>query len=398
MKTRVLIAPAEKTLRKSKYAREYYLLENLADANPQIEIESYFRKIKDQPTKQNLSTDSICNFSSAYGYYLCSFNFARKKLKRGSYDIYHHMNFHYRFHNLLLVADLVQNTPTIIGPAQPPHIVTDSRKRKYLRRNSPISISDSILEKLVPLVNSGESIANVPRDYLFKKTLQNVDRLVAVNEETAELYAQYMPRSKIEVIPIGVALNRFELASPSESTDFVSVGNLHARKGFDVLLDAWSEIGNGSGEPKLHILGSGSERENLESQAKRLDISDSVIFHGHVCHKIVTEILASARAFVHPTRSEGYPHVRLEAMASGLPVIGTNITGASEMIRDGTDGIIVPIEDSKALANAMSSILNNPKEADRMGKNARTQATIKFDWKKVGEDYAQLYQDMAGTT
>jgi len=395
MEKSVLIAPAGISISKSKYATEYYLLENLARADSKLNIASYFRTISDSPTHPNLSVETVCNNCSRYMYYLYSFKLSRNKLEQDNYDVYHHMNFHYRFHNHLLVADLIRNVPTVIGPAQPPHTVPDSRKKKYLRRNLPVQLSDDTLDKLVPAVNVAESVANIPRNHLFEKTLENVDRLVAVNEETAELYAKHMPRSNIEVIPIGVALDRFKRATPSESTDIVSVGKLHYRKGFDVLLDAWSKIDAEQQDATLHILGDGAERENLESQAKRLNISESVVFHGHIDYSTVVEMLASARAFVHPTRSEGYPHVRLEAMASGLPVIGTNITGAREMVRDGMDGIILPIEDSKALASYISNILNNPKEADRMGHNARGHAEEKFDWRQIGEMYAELYARLA---
>lgn len=395
MNTRVLIAPAGKSISKSKYAKEYYLLKNTAQATSSINMEAYCKKTGDTPNDPNLSIDTICKFDSYYAYYLCSFNFARKKLKQGDYNIYHHLNFHYRFHNLLVAADLIQDIPTVIGPTQPPHTVPDSRKRKYLNRNSPVDLSEKTLYKLVPAVNLAESAVNVPREFLFRKTLENVDRLVAVNEETAELYAEYMPRSNIEVIPIGVALNRFERATPSKSEDILSVGNLHYRKGFDVLLNAWSGIAGEYPNATLHILGDGAERENLESQAKNLNISESVVFHGHVDHSVVVEKLASVRAFVHPTRSEGYPHVRLEAMASGLPVIGTNITGAREMIRDGIDGVIVPVENSKAIASGISNLLSNPTEADRMGENARDHVEEKFDWVQIGKRYANLYNQLS---
>jgi len=391
----VLVSPAGKHISKSKYAKEYYLLESLSKADRTIRIESYFRKIGEVPSEENLSVYEVFENYPLYAFYLLSCRDARNELRKGSYDLYHQLNFHYRFHNPLLVANLVSDVPSIIGPAQPPHSVPDSRMKKYIDRNLLINLPDAILDKLVPIARGGEHIINPPREFLFRKTLENVDRLVTVNEETAALYAEYMPRSKIEVIPIGVALDRFERATPSESTDIVSAGNLHYRKGFDVLLDAWSESEAEQKDATLHILGDGAERENLESQAKRLNISESVVFHGHVDHSIVVEMLASARAFVHPTRSEGYGHVRLEAMASGLPVIGTNITGAREMVRDGIDGVIVPIEQSDALASGISNLLNNPNEAQRMGENARIQAETKFDWQKIGEQYADLYKRLS---
>lgn len=394
MTVRALIAPAGTSIRKSKYARGYYLLKSLAESSPNISIDAFTRSHTAGLSAPNLSVETIYGDQPYYLYHLCAFNLARRKLQTEEYDLYHHMNFPYRFHNLTVAGGFADDVPTIIGPAEPPHTIPDSRLKGYLRRNLPVDLSDGSLGKLVPIAKLARPIANIPRAHLFKKSLKRVDRLVAVNEDTAEIYAEHIPRSKIDVIPYGVDPSRFDEATPSESTDIITIGNLHRRKGFDILLSAWSQITAEYQDATLHILGKGDERDALENQANRLGIRDRVRFHGYVDRDVLVERLASSRAFVHPSRSEGYGHVRLEAMASGLPVIGTDITGAREMVRDGVDGVITPVGDATALSHAMSSLLANPGEADQMGANAKERVETIFKWRHIGGQYADLYREL----
>jgi glycosyltransferase involved in cell wall biosynthesis len=238
-----------------------------------------------------------------------------------------------------------------------------------------------------------KNVYNKGREFLFKKTLENADRIVVVNDETADLYAQFTSRSKIETIPYGVVCDRFKRGTPKDSVDMLAMGSLYKRKGYDVLIEAWSQVVSEFPDSTLHILGNGPLGEYLEQRIAELNIDANVILHGFVEREKVVEMFSSVRAFVHPSRSEGFPHVRLEAMASACPVIATNVTGTSEMIRHGTDGLVIPTGEIEPLAAAMTELLNNPEEAQRMGENALHRVREEFDWNDISKKFIEIYQE-----
>jgi glycosyltransferase involved in cell wall biosynthesis len=395
MSTRVLISPAGPSLDRSKYGKEYYLLENIAESDPDLQIEAYFKKISEIPPVANLAAHSIKEDTSRNRYYFDCFKKAREIINSGDVDIYHHLNFHYRFFNPLAISGLVDDVPYVVGPAEPPHTIPDHSKRTFIKEMTGVNWSDETLDRVLPVADWMRfKIYNRIREFLFRLTLEQADRIVVVNKETASMYAEYVPRSKIEVIPYGVVVDRFKTGSPDESTEILSIGSLYTRKGCDLLIEAWASVATEYPESTLNIIGKGPQRETLERRVEDLEIQDTVVFHGYVERDVLLDMLASSRAFVHPSRSEGFPHVRLEAMASGCPVIASNVTGTNEMIRDGKDGLVIPTDDVDRLTEAISTLLDSPEKAKEMGENARTHAKQNFDWEEIGKRFAEVYRDI----
>ena len=139
----------------------------------------------------------------------------------------------------------------------------------------------------------------------------------------------------------------------------LAVGRLHHQKGFDVLLDAFKAVL--SERPcRLIVLGEGSLRESLERQAQQLGVAPYVQFPGFV--KNPYAYMGRAALFVLSSRWEGLPGALIEAMACGCAVVATDCpSGPAEIIEDGTQGAIVPVEDADALAAAMLQALNTPR-------------------------------------
>jgi len=394
MNKNILLAPAGPSLNPSKYGKEYYFLQHICAECSHSQFEAYFKKTLGIPDVPNLSANQFGDNISRNKYYMKSYAKAWDRLNTGDIDIYHQLDCHYRLINPLLIANQINETPTIIGPAEPPHTIPDPSKKDFIRQASGIQWSDASLDKMLPAMDwIRKNVYNKGREILFKKTLENADRVVVVNEETADIYAQFISRSKIETIPYGVVCEGFNRATPKDSVDMLAMGSLYKRKGYDVLIEAWSEIASEFPDSTLHILGNGPLREYLDQRIAELDIEDSVKFHGFVDRETVVEMLSSVRAFVHPSRSEGFPHVRLEAMASACPVIATNVTGASEMIRHGTDGLVVPTGEYGPLAAAMAELLSDPEKAQTMGENALRHAKNEFDWNDISEKFIEIYEE-----
>jgi teichuronic acid biosynthesis glycosyltransferase TuaC len=171
----------------------------------------------------------------------------------------------------------------------------------------------------------------------------------------------------------------------------LALGRLHRYKGLDVLLDAMSLIGcGGASVQHLVIAGDGVEMDNLRRQAVDLHIEDKVIMAGPVFGPEKHWLLRNCAFFLQPSRSEGMPLTVLEAMSYGKAVIGTRITGISELVRQGQTGYIVEPEDSRSLAEAIRQASGNT-ALSRMGVQA-AEIISTMTWSVVAGRYIELYE------
>lgn len=135
----------------------------------------------------------------------------------------------------------------------------------------------------------------------------------------------------------------------------VGMGRLTPQKGFDLLIRSMPLARN---RYRLMIIGEGTERERLERLSAGLGLSDRVVVAGFRPNPYV--VLAGADLFVLPSRFEGFPNSLVEAMALGVPCVSTRCrTGPEEIITDGRDGLLVPVEDPAALAAAIDRLLED---------------------------------------
>ena len=147
----------------------------------------------------------------------------------------------------------------------------------------------------------------------------------------------------------------------------ISVGSMAQRyKGFDILIQALHEsIGNGL-DLTLTLVGDGKYRAELESLSERLGLKSRVIFTGELPGpEAVRKVLFESDLFVHPSRAEGLPRALLEAMAQGLPCIGTNVGGIPELLPP--EDMVEP-GDVKGLADKIKEIITSPARMDEMSK------------------------------
>ena len=124
----------------------------------------------------------------------------------------------------------------------------------------------------------------------------------------------------------------------------------------------------------LVVVGDGPLRDDLIAQAKRLGVDDRIAFAGAVAKERVPAYLRACDVFVLNSTYEGLPHVLLEAMAAGLPVIATAVGGSREIIEDGTNGLLIPPHDPLALKQALLRMLSTP--AERMSMVQRGRDTL----------------------
>jgi glycosyltransferase involved in cell wall biosynthesis len=152
----------------------------------------------------------------------------------------------------------------------------------------------------------------------------------------------------------------------------ISVGRYESQKGFDRLIDAFSQIAGSHPNWDLYIVGDGLQRLALEEQARRAGLSDRIKLVGVVSD--IFEQLAASHVMAFPSRYEGFPNALAEGLSVGLPAVGfSNVSGVEELILHQQTGLLVePAEGTPGLASALSRLLGDPMLRIRLGAKARS--------------------------
>jgi GalNAc-alpha-(1->4)-GalNAc-alpha-(1->3)-diNAcBac-PP-undecaprenol alpha-1,4-N-acetyl-D-galactosaminyltransferase len=192
------------------------------------------------------------------------------------------------------------------------------------------------------------------------------DDVVAQTRDAADWLEVHCRRP---VIVIPNALRPLPEPSREKRPLIVAVGRLTYQKGFDVLLRAFARVAPRFSGWNLAIIGEGDERGSLKRLCGELLLDDRVEFVGQT-HDIV-DWMAHAGLVVQPSRFEGFPNVLLESMGLGAAVISADCrSGPSEMITEGVNGRLVPIDDVDTLASVMTDLISSPDERERLGRAA----------------------------
>jgi len=250
----------------------------------------------------------------------------------------------------------------------------------------------------------GGRLTNV-YSYIGRENLRNADEIVASTlsyAQTSRFLSPFIHRTKI--IPMGVDVNRFggtqtgpeiaQILTPFQFKKTVLyVGKLIYYKGIEYLLWAFSKLA--TDDAGLIVVGRGHEEAALRQLADKLGVSKRVAFLGTVPEPILPSIYSSADVVVLPSisRREAFGIVLLEAMASGKPVIASDIPGVRDVVDDGRTGYLVPPRDPASIARALTHILSEPKIARRLGAEARAKATRYYDWNTISITYEKIYTE-----
>lgn len=140
---------------------------------------------------------------------------------------------------------------------------------------------------------------------------------------------------------------------------------------------------------RLVMIGDGPDRPEAEDEARRLGVEDRVNFLGKIDN--VAPLLASADVFLLPSTSESFGLSALEALASGVPVIGTNAGGMPEVVRNGETGVLCEVGDVAAMADAAISILEDREKWKAMSELGAADARARFSLEEIVTQYEQLY-------
>jgi glycosyltransferase involved in cell wall biosynthesis len=193
------------------------------------------------------------------------------------------------------------------------------------------------------------------------------------------------------VIYNGIPISDY-LREKRKSDEFIrilNIGKFKKAKNHPLLVDAFSKAYKEMPNLKLVLVGDGSLRRKVENKVKELGLEDAVLFLGW--RSDIPGILADCDIFVLSSDWEGLGIVLIEAMASGKPIVATNVGGIQEVVEDGVTGILVPSRNPEALAKAILRLAKDDKLRKEMGEKGREKAIKEFDIKIAVNNYERLY-------
>ncbi|MBC7086103.1 MAG: glycosyltransferase family 4 protein [Methanomethylovorans sp.] len=210
----------------------------------------------------------------------------------------------------------------------------------------------------------------------------------------------------IIVIPNGIDLDKFSDGQNLNKADLnlnhkynsirkeqkiIFVGTLRPIKGVRYLIEAMTIIKKTNPYTKLIIIGDGQERGSLEKLTYDLDLRTHVSFLGKVSNDEIPKYMKGSDVLVLPSLSESFGIVNIEAMASGVPIVSTNVGGLSYIIKDGVNGFLVNPKDPGSIAEKCLQILNDSNLKEQMSKNNLSEAE-KYSWDKIVERLLEVYK------
>lgn len=240
---------------------------------------------------------------------------------------------------------------------------------------------------------------------IMLRVLAKADRIIASSQaylDSSEVLPAF--KDKCVVIPYGIDQSHLQVADAAGVASIrekygtgpllLFVGVLRYYKGLQYLLEAMLQV-----NATLLIVGEGSQGSMLRQQARRLNLLNRVFFCGRVSDEALPAYYQAADCFVLPAceRNEAFGLVQVEALASGLPIVSTELaTGTSYVNKNGVSGLVVPPKDPVALTNALNRLLGNAGLRQQLAQGARTRATL-FQAERMVSQIQELYENLLDT-
>ncbi|MES1246183.1 MAG: glycosyltransferase family 4 protein [Actinomycetota bacterium] len=247
--------------------------------------------------------------------------------------------------------------------------------------------------RLVSTKHNDDPFRNGPFRYVERGLLRLADRVVTITDALRRFTIDEVggdPRA-IETIHYGLdALPSAWGANgpddvPAEARIVLSTARLTEQKGVDVAIRAVTAL---PADVVLVVLGEGPDRRRLERLAAELDVAQRVFLPGRVPD--VAAWLRRASAYVQPSRWEGFGLGVLEAMQASLPVVASDVSSLPELVLHGETGLLVPVGDAAALADALRAALDRPE----LGSAGHSRARSEFSVGRMADRHVSLYETL----
>jgi glycosyltransferase involved in cell wall biosynthesis len=220
------------------------------------------------------------------------------------------------------------------------------------------------------------------------------DRIIVPSTPARQSFAEMGYAQKTDVVTLGVDADFFvpkPEGPPAPVFRVCYVGRVEAAKGIGYLLEAWKRLAL----PQAELVLVGEVKPEMKPFLKSY-ADCNLRLTGVLPPRELAQVYHESSVSVFPSPNEGFGMVLLEAMASGLPTIGTDMTGAVDCMENGKDGIIVPARDADALADAILWCYQHPEESRAMGRAARARIEREFTLDHYNQRIMALYRSVAG--
>jgi glycosyltransferase involved in cell wall biosynthesis len=238
------------------------------------------------------------------------------------------------------------------------------------------------------------------------------DRIIVLSDHVGRYVVERgrVPAKKVRRVYYGISFKdrpialgdraaralRGEFEIPHDGPFLLCVGRLDPQKGHPVLLEAMREVVRRLPNARLVLVGGAQQAppgyvEDLHLTAAHPDLDGRVIFAGE--RSDVARLMAACDLFVLPSEWEGFGLVFVEAMAAGIPVVATRVSGIPEVVLDGETGVLVPVHDPDALAEAIVRLCEDPAERRRLGNNGFQRVREHFTAERMVDETLAIYRE-----
>jgi colanic acid/amylovoran biosynthesis glycosyltransferase len=239
------------------------------------------------------------------------------------------------------------------------------------------------------------------RGLLLDRKVRRAKGAVTISEYNRHYLAGLgIPESDVSIVRCGVSLPSQLRTEPSQTETFRigTLGRLVEKKGFDLAVKAVAELKNQLPVVRLELAGDGPLATALDTQIRESSLGETVVRIGSLENHQVKDWMQTLDLFVLPCRTDsngdrdGIPVVLMEAMAAGIPVISTRLSGIPELIHDGESGLLVEEEDSQFLARQMYEVYSDPENTKRLAENARRRIETEFEQERNIDRLQQIFE------
>src|SRR3989338_8723846 len=226
------------------------------------------------------------------------------------------------------------------------------------------------------------------RNLIIKKA----DAVTAISVYLADFARNVIPKAIISVIPNGVDTEKFKPGGNPEKNTLITVSRLVPKNGVGDLVKAMKKVLDEIPDAQFIIVGVAPLCKYYELRIKNYGLEDQIKMIGGVSYDETPDYLHQARIFVRPSLSEGLGSAFLEAMASGLAVIGTPVGGIPDFLKDGETGLFCKPGNPDDIADKMIKLLKNDELRNRLIDNGRRLVQEKYRWDIIASKFQDIYE------
>jgi len=227
----------------------------------------------------------------------------------------------------------------------------------------------------------------------FVNIFKQADYIQAISCYLANWAKNMKAKCPIEVVPNGVDIANFSAKFPNKrDKNLIMAGcsRLEKKNAVDAVIKSLQYLP----KVKLLVMGDGKDRIKLEKLATKIKVKDRVTFFGEYNNDQLPKHLSFVSAFVRPSLSEGQGIAFLEAMAAGVPIIGTPVGGIVDLLKDRETGLFCKVNDPQDIAKKIKEILNNNNLRDCLISNSRELIKREYDWDKISQQMENIFNKL----